>query len=241
MKGKQLISEILLLLVILAAILFVIRFWPAVILVLTAILVTVIASFCLAVRQRHSKAAPNPTQNENDTQCSKAMMEYGSITTQISKLVQSESPKARWVWAQPDTQKRIAAGEDVFILLSGAGGYARAKVSIESGQVAALEYVQTGKRDIGNGVKTNSAEEADGKAEALPESYDLFASEWLEAHIQELNEQCNDTLGQGIGELLLPAETLPIRPAWVCICRELNQNGQFIAECVPDGIKIKLA
>lgn len=235
MKRKQLISEILLLLVILGAILFVIRFWPAVILVLAAIFIAVIVSFCLAVRQRHSKAASIPAQNENDAQCSKAMMEYGSITMQISKLVQSEHPKAKWVWAQPDTQKRLTAGEDVFILLSGAGGYARAKVVIEDGLATALEYKERGKTALSDDRK------ACAEQEALEADYDLFAFEWLEAHIQTLDVQCNDALGQGEHELFLPAETLPVKAAWVCICRELNKSKQFHAECVSDGIKIELA
>lgn len=235
MKGKQLVSEILLLLGILTAILFVIRLWPIVILAVVGILAAVIVLFCLAIKHRREKSLPKTSQTEEIEPVSVGNETENNLAQQISKLVQSEHQKAKWVWAQSDTQKRIAAAEDVFILLNGAGGYARAKVLFEDDVAVGLEYVSRVKQE------DKSGQQKVFETEMPEEDYDSFAAEWLEAHIQDLNEQCNDTLGQGKGEMLLPAEMLPVKAAWVCICRELNQNGQFIAECVADGIKIKLA
>ncbi len=232
MNRKNIIFETMLFAAILAAMFFVFRFWIGVLLATIGLFVLLIVLFVLAVRQRRVKPASTAVSEE---EAEEAAAGYAAILNRISQLVCDDHPQAKWVWAQPDTQKRLAAGEDVYVLLSGAGGYARAKVVTENGNVIALEYPQRRQEAL----QLPQSEDHDPVPERK-ENYDLVAYEWVEAHIQNLNERCNETLGQGKQELLLQAEELPLQESWVSICRELKRNDLPDAECVPDGIKIKL-
>lgn len=232
MKGKQIIFENMLFAAILAALFFMFRFWIGVLLAFIGLIGLLVALFVLAVKQRRAKPASTAASAEKSEENADR---YAAILNRITALVRSDHSKANWVWAQPDTQKRLAAEKDVFILLSGAGGYARAKVVMEDGNVIALEYPQ---RCSDVPQPESAVRVPETKRE---ENYDLVAFEWMEAHIQDLNERCNDMLGQGKRELLLRAEELPVQASWVSICRELKRNDLPEAECVPGGIKIKLA
>lgn len=237
MKGRQIITEFMFLAGILAALLFVFRFWIGVLLAFIGLIVLTVVFFALAIKQRHATPvaqAAASTESDEDAE------QYFALLNEITELVRSEHPKAKWVWAQSDTQRRIKAGQDVFILLNGAGGYARARVLLEKGNAVALDYVK--------GIPSATA--ATAKAESPVEqttgeqpdaNYDLLAYEWVEAHIQDLNEQCNEVLGQGKNELVLPAEILPAKASWSSICRELGRNDLCNTECNSSGIKINLA
>lgn len=236
MKGKQIITEFMLLAGVLAGLLFVFRFWIGVLIAFLGLIALTVAFFVLAVKQRHEQpivqtAPPKETEEE--------AAEYFAVLNTVTKLVQSEHPNAKWVWAQPDTRQRLKTGEDVFILLNGAGGYKRAHVLFEDGNAVALEYCRKLQSNAAAVPEPTPVE--GGMGEQPAKDYDLLAYEWVEAHIQTLNEQCNDALGQGKHELLLPAETLPTRASWVSICRELGRNDLCNTECVPEGIKINLA
>ena len=55
-----------------------------------------------------------------------------------------------------------------------------------------------------------------------------------------LNERLNESVGQGKTELILESEELPIKESWQNIVVELEKEGIKDAECILDGIKIKL-
>lgn len=161
------------------------------------------------------------------------------ICEQVSMWVNTEFPNAKWVWAQSDTLKHVALGEDVFIILNGAGGYRRARVCITENTVSGIEYMKapagaaTGQTPIREDVETNSPEEPG-------ENYELMAYEWVEAHINELNERLNEAIGCGEAEYLLKAQELPITECWESVCGELKRAGVSDAVCVQDGIKITI-
>lgn len=162
------------------------------------------------------------------------------IGEQVSMWVNADYPNAKWVWAHVDTPKRIANGEDVFIILNGAGGYRRARVNITGNIVVALEYM---KAPIRESVQEQKHEENTAEnitATAPSANYDLMAYEWVEAHINELNERLNEAVGEGITDYLLSAKELPIPESWTSVCAELKRAGVSEAECVQEGIKIKI-
>ena len=72
------------------------------------------------------------------------------------------------------------------------------------------------------------------------ENYELIAFEWVDAHIIELNERCNEAIGHGITELLLQADELPVSDSWPDICCELKRSDIEEVTVVPEGIKINL-
>lgn len=161
------------------------------------------------------------------------------ICEQVSMRVNKEFPNAKWVWAQSDTLKRVALGEDIYIILNSAGGYRRAKVCITENTVSAIEYMKvptkvvTGPADNDRVAETISSEE-------FGENYDLMAYEWVEAHINDLNQRLNEAVGNGVAEYFLSAKELPIPDCWESICNELKRSGVSEALCIRDGIKIKI-
>ena len=56
----------------------------------------------------------------------------------------------------------------------------------------------------------------------------------------ELNTRCNEAIGRGKTELLLPTAELPVRESWKALCDELERDGLSDLEITPEGIIIKL-
>lgn len=162
------------------------------------------------------------------------------IGEQVNMWVTADYPNAKWVWAHVDTPTRIANGEDVFIILNGAGGYRRARVNIIGNIVVALEYMKAPIRESVPEQKLEVIPTENVTVEKPSANYDLMAYEWVEAHINELNERLNEAVGSGISEYLLSAKELPIPESWTSICTELKRAGVSEAECVQEGIKIKI-
>lgn len=186
------------------------------------------------------EAEPVPQPTEQDVQ----KLAYAVILRRITELVLSEYPDARWVWESPNAFRQIMAGEEVFILLNRAGGYRRAGVTLKNLQVVGLCYPSA---HIANTLPETEPEETEQAkpeeekdAEPEVENYELLAFEWVDAHTLELNAKCNEAVGQGLAELVLPAEELPIRESWPDVCRELMRTGLSDVRFVPEGIKIDL-
>ena len=171
-----------------------------------------------------------------DTECQE---QGNSVADQITNKIWEVYPESKWVWAQSDTRQRINAGEEVFILLNRAGGYRRAKVCIVGETVDSVEFLMP-KSDISEAIE---AIETDTGSQAAPiiENYELLAFEWVDAHILELNERCNEAIGQGHTEMLLTADELPLAASWPNICEELRRAEFSDVECVSEGIKINLS
>lgn len=162
------------------------------------------------------------------------------IGEQVNMWVTADYPNAKWVWAHVDTPKRIANGEDVFIILNGAGGYRRARVNITGNIVVALEYMKAPIKESVPEQKLEVIPAENVAPEKQSENYDLMAYEWVEAHINELNERLNEAVGDGNSDYLLSAKELPIPESWTSVCAELKRAGVSEAECVEEGIKIKI-
>ena len=122
----------------------------------------------------------------------------------------------------------------MFILLNRAGGFRRAHVVIQNLQVVTIEY---------NHAPANAVdpdEDDTDTDEPQEENFDLVAFEWAEAHIMELNKRCNEAIGEGMTEIILTSEELPVKESWPAICKQLMENGHDDVKCIPQGIKINL-
>lgn len=213
-----------------------------------ALLLAVLFGICFAAvwlqevftkREEPEHAAPIPVKaaalpTERDVK----KLAYSIILRRITELVTAEYPDARWVWEAPNAKQQIKCGEDLFILLNRAGGYRRVKVNIRNLQVLGVEFRDTQTQDTtGSEEMTDDAQPG---AEEQDENYELLAFEWVDAHIIELNERCNEAIGNGITELLLQSDELPVPDSWPDICRELERADIKEAVAVPEGIKINL-
>ena len=74
----------------------------------------------------------------------------------------------------------------------------------------------------------------------VPENYELLAFEWVEAHIIDINNRCNEAIGEGKNSVLIPADELPVKESWLDVCRQLEKVEIENSECIPEGIRINL-
>ena len=240
---KRMTHEALIVLGLLAFFTFMFRLWPLLILVIFCILLGAIRLLFLKVKEQATvqqaeevKEEPKRAPTERDVRD----LAYSVILTRISELVSSEYPTAKWVWEKPNARKLIDSGEDVFILLSGAGGYRKAKVKIQNLQVTGLDYV-TAELPAKPEAETEAEDEDDAEevSEPIPVNYGLIAFEWVEAHIMELNVKINDAIAQGQEEYLIPEEELPTKESYAAIIEELGRQDIENAVEDPHGIKIE--
>lgn len=235
--------EALIILGVLALLSVICRLWPILLLILLGIFIAALRLLFLSAKKEPDvpPAVPRQETPAEPTERDLQNMAYSLILIRISELVTEEYPDARWVWAQPNAKRMIFADEDVFILLNHAGGYARAKVKIHNLNVCGLEYgtaEKTTKSESDSPGQNPSESEESG---SLPESYELIAFQWVEAHTLELNNRCNNAIGQGEDVLILGADELPVPESWKDICVELKRVGIAEAECTEVGIKISLS
>ena len=239
---RRMTHEALIILGVLAFFTFMFRLWPLLILVIFCILLGAVRLMFLKVKasmvqqEEVVKEAPSRAPNERDVRD----LAYSVILTRISELVSSEYPTAKWVWEKPNSKKLVEDGEDVCIILSGAGGYRRAKVKIQNLQVVGLEYLAAKLPEKPEVIEEVDEEAIDEASEPTPVNYELLAFEWAEAHVIELNDRCNEAIGQGKTELILMSEELPTKESWENICTELKRAGLEDVEVITDGIKINL-
>lgn len=259
--------EALVILGLLALVMFICRLWPILLLVVLGIFIAALRLLFLSSR-RVEVIEPMPIQPEpvrEPTEKDVRALAYSVILRRITELVTEEYPQARWVWESSNAKQEIEKGGEVYILLNRAGGYRRARIVLRNLQVVRIDYHPTeteenpapvddgspenGKSDGEEPTEengTNDKEPSDDAEtpedeEPVKENYELLAFEWVEAHILELNERCNEAVGQDFTELILMAEELPVLESWPDICRELGRVGLPDVQCVPDGIKINLS
>lgn len=238
---RHLAYDVLILLCMLALLTFVCRLWPILLLIILGIFIAMLRLLFLSSKEVEViKTDPViPEQPEQPSYRNAMDYVYAVILRRITELVNEEYPGANWVWVESNTKKRIERGEPVSIVLNKAGGYRKAKVIIEKLHVKELVFTQ----EIPTGIKmTIESEVHDVPGEMVDEqeNYELLAFEWVEAHILELNERCNEAIGSGNKELILSPDELPVRDSWEAICEELKRADLTDVVCDDNGIKINL-
>ena len=240
---RRMTHEALIILGVLAFFTFMFRLWPLLVLVIFCIIGGAIRLLFLKAKGETVKQTENKTDEPERAPTERDVRDlaYSVILTRISELVSSEYPTAKWVWEKPNARKLIESGEEVFILLNGAGGYRKAKVRIQNLQVAGIDYVTAElpqKPQVENEAEEDD-DEAEEVSEPIPVNYGLVAFEWVEAHIMELNVKINDAIAQGQEEYLIPEEELPTKESYAAIIEELGRQDIENAAEDPHGIKIE--
>lgn len=238
-KKSSVIREIMLLIGILAAITLICRLWPLLLLMLLSLFAALIVLlFRTTAQPEIIEPKPVPEASEKParipTQNDVYEFAYSVILRRVTQLVHERYPQARWIWESSNIRQLIESGDDVFILLNRAGGYRRAKVTIANLQVEDIAFVGT---DISEADEDPDISEP---KDDIPENYELLAFEWVEAHIIDINNRCNEAIGEGKNGILIPAEELPVKESWLDVCRQLQKVEIENPECVPEGIQINL-
>lgn len=238
-KGRT-AADILILLGMLALLSAICRLWPILLLMILGIFVAALWVLCnrpekVEVLTPVLPLLPEPKHSPTIKDLEQTA--YSVMQARITELVAQDYPEARWAWETPDAMQEIMTGGEVFILLNRAGGYRRAGILYRNLQAVGLDYYPD--RNTEPAPPRLEREDAfDG--EPMENNYELLAFEWSEAHLLELNERCNEAIGQGRKELLIPLEELPSPESWADICRELERAGLEKVKTVTDGILIIL-
>ena len=236
--------EALVILCMLGLLTFICRLWPILLLIILGIFIAAIRLLFLASKKveviQPLPALPEPVREPKERDVRD--MAYAVILRRITELVSEEYPDARWVWAEPNAKKRIEQGEVVTIILNRAGGYRKAQVRIVNLQVKGLIYSFDPLPDSGEHPDPPQPDpDGDIEEDEEPaENYEYLAFEWVEAHIMELNERCNEAIGQGRNELLLKPDELPVQESWPAICEELKRSDLTDVTSDENGIRINL-
>ena len=250
-KKRQLAYEALVIMGMLAFLTFNCRLWPILLLIILGIFIAAIRLLFLSSKKVEVLTIP-PIQEEQKkapTEYDVRILAYSVILRRITELVTGRYPEARWVWENPNAMQHIELGEDVYILLNRAGGYRRAKVTIQNLQVVGFEFQKLPlpgpvlEEPVPKNVEEDDQEDSVDVVEEdakQPENYELLAFEWVEANIIDLNERCNEAIGKGQTELILTKDQLPVSESWQDICKELIRTELSDVECSADGIIIKL-
>lgn len=238
-KRSSVIRETMLLIGILAVITLICRLWPLLLLMLLSLFAALIVLLFRATAQPEIiEPKPVPEASERPvripTQNDVYELAYSVILRRITQLVHQRYPQARWIWESSNIRQLIENGEDVFILLNRAGGYSRAKVTISNLQVKDIIFVGTDTSE------TDEEPDIFEPDDDVPENYELLAFEWVEAHIIDINNRCNEAIGEGKNSVLIPADELPVKESWLDVCRQLEKVEIENSECIPEGIQINL-
>lgn len=157
---------------------------------------------------------------------------YEFAVEKISCLVAKEYPNAKWIWESANWKEFFQKDEDVYIRLNKDGDYKRARITIQDGFVSNVEIL-VDEQPIEVTPKQLPASSQDESVR--------MAFEWVEEHLLELNERCNEIIGQGKNELVLSASELPDEKCWGDICKELIKAGLEQINILPNkGIQILL-
>lgn len=233
----QKVKDILIIVGIVTFFLFMFRMWVLLIPAVIAIIVLVIILVLMKRNDKpEEKSVPNIVPELEPKEADVMSLAYSVILKRIGELVAEFSQDAKWVWKEPNAKQRIAAGEDVSIILNKAGGYKEAKVIIKNLCVTGLEFAVVSETPKTETVQPEVTEEPQERAE----NFELAAFEWVEGHILDLNNRCNEEIGLGHNELVLSEDELPVKDSWLDVCNELKKQGLKKLELVPQGIKIIL-
>ncbi len=232
-------GELCVFLTLLLLVILVLRFWIFLIPILSVILIVKMRK-----RRQDKRVSPsNQTETFEETEDTTDKDWYVDLIREITRRVQNEFPEAKWVWGQPNTKKSVIDEREVYIYLNRAGGYRRGRVIIQDLRLFDIEFTVAESRllpreeeeellNISTGETINRGEDR--------QNYELLAYDWVQSNIMRLNENCNEALGRGEMESIIPIEELPIKESWIHICKELVREGIKGGECIPEGIKIKL-
>ncbi len=214
-------------------VLYMFRLWPLVLVVLLVgggvLLKRVLCPKNVAQEKQEPMQQPIPNIYDDQDVLDK---KYEFAIEKISCLIEKEYPNAKWIWESVNWKEFFQKDEDVYIRLNKDGDYKRARITIQDGFVSNVEIL-VDEQPIEEAPKQLPANSQDQSART--------AFEWVEEHLLELNERCNEIIGQGKNEIVLSASELPDEKCWEDICKELIKAGLEQINILPnEGIQILL-
>lgn len=235
----------------LALLLFITRLWPLFLAAILGIFIALIRLMFLSSGKVETVASVPIRETKEKEPTTTDLREMAFLLTEkrITELLMASYPDIRWVWENAEPKKDIMGGHPVYVVANRAGGYRRMQVVIRNLQVCDVVPVsELSGEELPQGDDGHTDDAGEEKQmetvepiNDVPVNYGLFAFEWVEAHVEELNKRCNESLGQGRHLFLISKDELPERESWKEICLELERNGLEVELYQDEGIQIKFS
>lgn len=242
---RHMAYEALVVLGLLALLTYMTRLWPILLLIILGIFIATLRLLFLSCKKvepvKPTLALPPPSAPPTETDMQS--IAYAIIQRRVTQILRDRFPEVRWIWENPKAKEDIMIGNPVYVLLNRAGGYRRGRVVIQNLMVMGVVFEEEKPKadppapNPGPAPGPTPPPEKDDEEEA-PENFGLIAFQWVEAHVMELNDRCNEAIAEGLSEYLIPADDLPVTESWEEICNELVRNDFHDARCCDDGIII---
>jgi hypothetical protein len=242
---ERITFEVLMILIVLVLLCLITRIWPLVFLVVPGILIAALRLLFLSAKKKTdvpipAAAPPEPPRAHMEQDVIR--IAFGILQCRVAEQVASHYPAARWVWEVPNAMDCFARDMPLTILLSRAGGFAKAAVQVHNLRLCGLVY-ETAETDKPDEPPPDA--DTDGDGEDAPETdgavdYALIAFQWAEANLLALNGRCNESIANGETILLIQSHDLPHPDSWPEICAELTRNGFAGAEVEENGILVTI-
>jgi len=244
-QKRHIAYEVLVLLGHLALLTFITRLWPILLLIILGIFIAALRLLFLSSTKVEpaEPVLPLPAPSQPPVEQDMQSMAYTIIQRRITQILHTRYPDARWIWETPKAREDILIGNPVYVLLNRAGGYRRGRVVLRNLTVidVVFEEEKAAPPPPASPPAPSPTPEisSDEEDDDVPENFGLIAFQWVEAHVMELNEICNEAIAEGLSEHLIPADELPVSESWEDICKELIRNDLRGARCCDDGIIIE--
>lgn len=240
--------EALVVLGLLALLTYITRLWPILLLVILGIFIATLRLLFLSAKKVDpvQPALELPPPPSPPTETDMQSIAYAIIQRRITQILLDKFPEVRWIWENPKAKEDIMAGNPVYVLLNRAGGYRRGRVILRNLTVMDVVFEEVKPKEEPPapaqppvpGSATDASSDEDDEEE-VSENFGLIAFQWVEAHVMELNDRCNEAIAEGLSEYLISADELPVTESWEEICKELIRNDLPGARCCDEGIIIQ--
>lgn len=220
---------------------FICRIWPVILLAILGLFAVMIRMLFLSLSNKNNYEeadiiiSDDSIQQTTYTKGELELAVFHDFEDQVTEFVLSHWKDATWVFEKSDVHNRIFTGGDVYILLNNAGGYRRARVIYQGLKVYGLKY-----GDVHDYTDMGEAPDDIGVAEIPIVNYSMIAFEWCDAHLSEINAQCEKAFEKDLKEVLIPVEELPVPESFEDICKEILRRLDREAQIMTDGILIIL-
>lgn len=228
----------------LALLTYITRLWPILLLLILGIFIATLRLLFLSSKKVEPvvplPALPPAAKPPEETDMQS--MAYFLIQQRITQILLRRFPEAKWIWENARAKEDIMDGNPVYILLNKAGGYRRGQVIIRQLQVLDVVFEESKPKATPSSAPVTApspAPPAEEDNEPMPENFGLIAFSWVEAHVMDLNERCNEAIADGLSEYLIPADELPVSESWEEVCKVLIRNDFHGAQCCDEGIIIE--
>lgn len=235
---RKLAYEIIIFLILMAGLMFTVRVWILLFLMILGIFTAALRMLFLRYKAPEIvEKVYLPELPSQEIEKDILRRAFALIQIRVTEEVAALYPSAHWRWLTPNPMSAIERNEPVSVILNSAGGYRKIYVSVHNLTFKGLLFELPQRESLRS---DNASDPEEAHIPEQPENYEYLAFEWVDSHLLDLNNRGNEVVGQGKNTLLIPEEELPVKESWQDICSQLTESGFSGASINAKGISVNL-